>query len=452
MTQLAVIGGGLVGCVAAIHLKRRGLDVTVFERSGDPRVAERRTRPSVNITLCERGMRVLRRARLLDAVLPLAVPAYGRIIHAAGGATSYEPYGTPDQALYSVSRNRLNGVLLDAAEAEGIPIEFDSRCLDIDSRSGDVALAGPAGERRIRADAILAADGSFSAVRFKLLRRDRFDYVQHFHDQGYRELRIPPGPGGMPVLEPHALHFWPRGRFMAVAFPNADRSFTLFIQLPFSGETSFDSLTNERDVWALFSTGFPEVLPFVADAAPAFLAQRANSMVTIRCWPWSADGRVLLIGDAAHAILPSYGQGANAGFEDCAVLDELVERCGGDWAAVCQAFERRRKPDMDAIADLCYSHFAELHVNGLDRQLERRRGMERRVHALLPELFVPLYSMIAFSSLPYAEARRRHLAQQAFIEELLREESNGVPPERRGVPALAARLADALDGAAVPAS
>jgi kynurenine 3-monooxygenase len=445
VTSATVIGGGLVGCVAAIHLKRRGVDVAIYERYGDPRQTERRTRPSVNITLCERGLRVLCRAGLLDDVLAISAPAYGRIVHAVGGATSFEAYGKPTEALYAVSRNHLNTVLLDSAAAEGISIHFDCPCLDVNPATGQVLLAGRGGQRWIEAGCIIAADGSFSTVRSKLQRRDRFNYSQHFYDQGYREIRIPAGPRQTPRLEPGALHFWPRGDFMAVAFPNTDSSFTLFIEMPFTGPVSFEALADQPAVRALFDKALPELVPFIPDGAPDFLAQRANSMVTIRCAPWSVDGRVLLIGDAAHAILPSYGQGANAGFEDCAVLDALVERHGFDWATVFDAFERQRKPDTDAIADMCYRHFDELRVNGLDRTLQRRRQVERRLRELFPDRFVSLYSMIAFSPIPYAEAWRRHLAQQAIVDELLSDDAFDFEPDRRHDGVLAARLARALD-------
>ncbi len=421
MPRLIIVGAGLVGCVAAMHLVRRGFAVVIYERGADPRLTGQTTRPSINVTLCARGLKSLERLALGDDLQPLLVPAYGRMIHNTNGGLTWQAYSESGDAIYCVARRDLCVAFLNAAEQRGVTVRFGQRAVSVDDDTGTVVLQDADGGRTHDQGAcILAADGCFSTIRQQLQRRDRFDYSQSYCGHGYKELTIPQSVAHAAGLADDALHLWPRHDFMALAFANVDRSFTCSIHLPFEGRHSFEALDNEAAVQTLFERWFPDLMPLVPSFAQRFLAQTPNSMVTIRCRPWSI-GRVLLLGDAAHAMFPSYGQGANAGFQDCELLDDLIGRHGPDWRRVFTAFEAMRKLDTDAMADLCDEHFLELRDRVDHETFHRRCRVERQLHRLFPDRFVPLYSMISFSSMPYAEARRRHGVQQRLVDELLRD-------------------------------
>ena len=421
MDYVAVVGGGLVGCVAATCLARRGFRVAVYERNADPRISSDRVRPSINLTLCERGLGVLDRIGAMPRVRGALSPAYGRIIHLANGDCGYQPYGEPNQAIQSVRRHDLNAALLDIAEQNGVEFHFNCRCVDFDLTSGELLLEGHRGESyRRRPACVIAADGAFSAIRSRLQRTERLDYSQQFWTNGYKEIPIPTV-SGSPALKQGALHIWPRDNIMAIAFPNPDNTFSCALHLPFDGTVSFAALSDDHSFRELMQREFPDLLPLIGQLAPAFFESQPNSMVTIRCSPWSFAGKILLIGDAAHSIFPSYGQGANAGFEDCAVLDRLIGVYGADWRKVFSEFERVRKADTDAIAGLCYEHFTELSNRVAEPSFQQRTQLEQRLHRMFPRQFAPLYSMITFSVMPYAEARRRSQAQTALINRLLEE-------------------------------
>jgi kynurenine 3-monooxygenase len=421
MDRVIVAGGGLVGCAVSMFLVRRGIPVVIYERGADPRLTSVTTRPSINVTLCARGLRSLERLALTDRLPGLLMPAYGRMIHNTSGAITYQPYSESGDAIYCVARRQLCIALLNAAEERGVTLVFDRRVTTVDCDDGAIVLEDRDGHRtHDRASAILAADGCYSTIRRQLQRRDRFDYAQSYCTHGYKELIIPEALARAASLTEDALHLWPRHDFMALAFANVDRSFTCSIHLPFDGPDGFEALADDGAVRSFFGRWFADLVPLVPSFAPRFLAQPPNSMVTIRCWPWSAR-RVLLLGDAAHAMFPSYGQGANAGFQDCELLDELIGRHGTDWRRVFTAFESMRKPDTDAMADLCGEHFVELRERVDHDTFHRRCRVERELHRCFPDRFVPLYSMISFSSIGYAEARRRDAIQQSLVDALMRD-------------------------------
>jgi len=421
MESIIVAGGGLVGAVLSIYLAQRGYQVTIYERNSDPRTTFKPTRPSINLTLCERGLRSLERIGVRQEIEHLLIPAYGRYIHHKNGEVVYQPYGLEGQAIYSVSRNALNAALLSAAEKNGVRLVFSTRCLDIDLNKGEVLLEDASGHSWHELPACtFAADGCFSTFRSRLQRKERFDYSQHYSRQGYCEFHLPACAPGLSTWPLQGLHLWPRSGHMMIAFPNHDGSLTCSLHLPFEGQPSFESLLTEDDLIRLFQSDFSDLLPMIPNLAAQFFEQRPNTMLTIRCSPWSYEDKLLLIGDSAHAILPSYGQGANAGFEDCAILDEIIGQHAPDWKRIFRTFEQVRKPETEAIATLCYEHFAELNGLASDAEFQSRRRLEYQLHQLFPERFIPLYSMITFTSMPFSKAVQKHKEQQILVEKLIK--------------------------------
>jgi kynurenine 3-monooxygenase len=421
METILVVGGGLVGSLLSIYLTRQGHRVHLFDRYPDFRITRASLGKSINLTLCERGFAALDRVGAGDLVRTISVPCYGRVVHAADGSVEHQPYGNRREAIYSVSRNNLNRVLLTLAlEQPSLICHFEHKCLEVfldqpavtfkDLRSGELS--------HWRGDRLFGADGAHSAVRQSMQRAQRFNLVQECLDQGYKELDVPPAKEGW-ALEGNAIHIWPRGDYMLIGFPNLDRSFTLALHMPFKGEPSFASIRTPEDVLRLFERSFPDALPLLPNLAGDFLGRPEASMVTIRCSPWTYRDKVLLVGDAAHAIVPSYGQGANAGFEDCSVLADCLAACDGDWSAAFASFEAARKPNAEAIADLALEHFHELRDLVGDPGFLLRKKVERRINELFPERYMPLYSLVSFTNTTYVEALRQDRAQRHLIDRVL---------------------------------
>ena len=408
---VVLVGAGLGGSLLAILLGRAGYAVRGFDLRPDPRSQPIQAGRSINLALSARGIHALEQAGLAREVLAMAVPMRGRMIHAAGGRTDFQPYGTrADQVNHSVSRGELNLALVNAAEKlPNVRFEFGHKCEAVDPDRGEVLLAESGSGRRlgVEGDVVVGADGAFSVVRRHLMKQDRFDYSQSFLSHGYKELTIPPGPGGRFLLEKNALHIWPRGGFMMIALPNRDASFTCTLFLPFAGENSFASLLTGAEVERFFASAFPDALPLLPDLAGQYAANPTGSMVTIRCSPWRHRGRVVLLGDAGHAVVPFHGQGANAAFEDCVVLADCLRRHAPDREAAFASFERRRRENTDALASLSIANFEEMKHHTGSRLFLAGKALEKGLHRLLPSWFVPLYMMISFTLIPYAEARRR---------------------------------------------
>ena len=429
MKKVTIIGAGLVGSLLAILLSRRGLMVDVYERRPDPRRQRAAAGRSINLALSDRGFRALERAGIADAVRKVAIPMRGRTMHTADGALAFQPYGVDDQSILSVSRGGLNNALLDLAEQSArVRLYFSQRCVGADLSRSAVSLQNvDSGVRvEVEADLLFGSDGSFSSVRAEMQRLDRFNYSQHYIEHGYKELTIPAGPGGTFLLEKHALHIWPRADFMLIALPNLDGSFTctLFLRMESPDAApdaqSFARLRDRREARVFFAEAFPDALALMPTFDEDFAVNPTASLVTVRCSPWTHGDRVCLVGDAAHAIVPFYGQGMNAGFEDCTILDALLAEHGDDWSAVLQAFDRRRKTDTDAIAELALENFVEMRDKVADPAFLFRKRVEAVLAQLCPERFTPLYTMVTFSQMPYAEAAARGRAQDAVLERVLR--------------------------------
>jgi kynurenine 3-monooxygenase len=422
MAEVIVVGGGLIGPLLAVFLAKQGHSVTVYDRDADGREASQAANRSINLTLCERGFRALDRAGVGDLIRRISVPAYGRLIHSVEGDLSYQPYGNNQEAIYSIARRDLNTALLNFAQQNfDIEFRFNEKCTGADlttatlettnSRTGHVT--------HHKANCVFACDGAYSAIRLRLQRMNRFNYSQQYWDQGYKELSVPATATGGWVSEKNVLHIWPRGHYMLIGFPNLDGSFTCSWHIPFEGELSFEAVKTEADLRRLFERSFPDVIAHMPNLVSEFFANPPASMVTIKCFPWSFQDKAVLVGDAAHAIYPSYGQGANAGFEDCAVIDECMQKYGADWKAIFNEYETRRKANTDAIADLCIEHFIELRDLVGDRTFLLKKEIERKINRMYPEKYSDLYSMITFSCMPYVEALRVDREQRAIIDRIM---------------------------------
>ncbi len=408
---VVLVGTGLGGSLMAILLGRAGYAVRGFELRPDLRTGPPAGGRSINLALSARGLHALEQVGLARDVLAVAVPMRGRMIHAPDGHTAFQPYGTTaEQVNHSVSRSDLNAILLNAAERlPGVRIVFGHKCEGVDLDTGEVTVVDTrtGDSRRLAGDVVLGADGAFSVVRRQLFRQERFDYQQAFLSHGYKELTIPPAPGGGFALDPDALHIWPRGGFMMIALPNRDGSFTCTLFLPFEGDNSFAALATEAEARRFFERVFEDATRLMPDLAAQYMANPTGSMVTIRCSPWRVRGRIGLLGDACHAVVPFHGQGANAAFEDCLVLDDCIRRHAPDWETVFARFEGLRKENTDALADLSIDNFEEMKRHTGSRLFRTKKALEKRLHRLFPTRFVPLYMMISFTLVPYAEARRR---------------------------------------------
>ncbi len=421
--RILIVGSGLVGSLLAIFLARRGLAVEVFERHPDLRTLDLSARrPSINLSLCERGFRALDHIGIGDAVRALTVPTYGRAVHSLAGEVSFQPYGERGEATYAILRNDLNRALVDCAERSfGVQFHWDERCLDVDLDHPAATFESGASGRSHRQEAtrIFGADGVFSRVRSRLERTPLFNYSQTYLDHAYTELDMPTIDGTPWARHRNSVHLWPRSTHMLLGLPNQDGSLVCSLHLPIEGDPSFSSLQTPEDLAEYLGRSFPDALPLMPEAAANFFARRANYFVSIRCYPWTRAGKVALIGDAAHAIVPFFAQGVNAGFEDCLVLDECLDHHPGDWQAAFQLYERRRKPEADAVSDLSLHHFRELRDDLGKPTFLLKRRIEKTLGELYPERFIPLYTMVTFKALPYSEALQRGREQDALIERLL---------------------------------
>jgi len=421
MPKVVVVGGGLVGPIAALFLARRGYTIDLYERSPDPNEQALKGGRSVHLVISERGWNAMRAVGVEDVVRAGTLPLRGRLIHALSGAMAFQPYGSEDQAIYAVERSRLNAILIRAAASHpGVTVHFAHSCERVDLEKCELEFSTPAGQRvEVRAERILAADGAFSLVRSAMMKRGRFDYTQEYLPFAYKELVIPAGADGNFRVDPSGMHVWPRGSMLVTAFPNPNRSFTAMVMLPVEGERSFETVHTPADLAALFEHSVPDAVPLFPDLADEFFAHPPSNLVTIRCYPWTSGGKVALIGDAAHAMVPFLGQGVNAGFEDCTVLDQCLERHGDDWATAIDAYQQLRKPNCDAVTAMALANFTEIAERVGDPRFLLQKKIEQRIHALHPREFIGIYPMIAFTQIPYAEAHRRAQAQERLLASLL---------------------------------
>jgi kynurenine 3-monooxygenase len=416
-----IIGAGLAGALLAVLLARRGLAVTLYERRPDPRQAVPERGRSINLALAARGIRALERAGVMEQVRPLMIAMRGRMVHERSGASALQPYGQREhEVIYSVGRADLNRVLIDAAlRHANVTVRFNQQCTGVDARGNRLRLrdvVSGAGHELELAPAI-ATDGAGSAVRASLAAAGLVTVREQWLDHDYKELTVAPL-AGRPALEAHALHIWPRGGFMLIALPNTDASFTATLFLARTGAQGFASLEGGAAVARFFAEQFPDAVPLLPDLVEQFARHPQGQLGTVHTAPWHFEGRVLLLGDAAHAIVPFHGQGMNAAFEDCSVLDELLDR-HDDWQTLFAQLERVRRPNTEAIAQMALENYVEMRDTVLDARFVRLKGLAMALERHFPDRFIPRYSMVMFHpEIPYAEALRRGTVQAQLLDEL----------------------------------
>jgi kynurenine 3-monooxygenase len=418
--RIAIIGGGPAGSLLAILLARRGLAPLVIERGARFSATASRGGRSINLALAARGIAALRRAGLDADVAKLLIPMRGRMVHDLAGSQRFLPYGQrAAEEIYSVSRAALNTLLYElAAERHGVEYRFGEQCVGVEADGAPIVEAQDGTRERLAADVVLAADGAGSEVRRALAANGAIVAGEEMLDHGYKELTLAARDGEF-ALHANALHIWPRGGFMLIALPNPDRTFTATLFLPHRGEPSFASVgsTNAR---AFFEREFADAVPLIPALEHDYSSNPVGHLGTVHCNPWSAAGRILLVGDAAHAIVPFHGQGMNAAFEDCVVLDELLGKHGiRSWPAVFAAFEAERAPNARAIAEMALENYREMRDDVRDPKFQLRADLSFDLERRFPERFIPRYSMVMFHpEISYAEAQRRGALQAEILREL----------------------------------
>jgi kynurenine 3-monooxygenase len=419
---VTIVGGGLVGSLLAAFLVRRKFRVTVRERRPDPRAGDGEGGRSINLVVTSRGMHALRKVGLDEVVARSTVAVPGRMVHAIDGGLTYQPYGRDEsECNYSVSRAGLNRLLIAETEKRGVRFRFEERLADADLRRGRLTFADEASgeDETVDVDVVIGADGAGSAVRGAMHGLDGFREAIEPLGHGYKELLIPAAEGGGYRIEKHALHIWPRGHLMLMALPNLDGSFTVTLYLPEEGPISFREMTTADEAHDLFEKYFPDAIPLIPDLSESLFANPAGSLGTVRCHPWHVEGRAVLIGDAAHAIVPFFGQGMNCGFEDCVVFDRLLAEHGRDaWDTVFAEFTRERKPHADAIADMALENFVEMRDRVGDARFLLRKQVEHGLERNWPREYRSRYSMVMYGDVPYRVAQEAGLIQQAILDEL----------------------------------
>ena len=405
---VAIAGAGLAGCLLATLLARRGIDVTVYERREDPRVAAPERGRSINLAISARGLEALAGVGLRELSLSRALPMHGRMVHDRDGQQSFRPYSADGtHAINSISRAELNLALLEVAErTPGVKTEFGRRLAGLDMATGELAFETAPGGRDpaapARADIVLACDGAYSAARRSVTFRPGFTFSQDYLEHGYKELTVPARDGEF-ALDPDALHIWPRGSSMMIALPNLDRSFTCTL---FWTGAEFAALRDPRQIRGHFRQHYPDVEPLIPDLADDYLLNPIGSLATIRCWPWVHHGAgctLALVGDAAHAIVPFYGQGANCALEDCIEIDRCLAETGGDWTAALTRYEQRRKANCDAIAEMALDNFIEMRDRVNSRVFRAKTAARHALERRLAGRYVSQYELVSFSTVPYAQ-------------------------------------------------
>ncbi len=418
-----IVGAGLVGSLWAVYLAKAGYKVTIYERRTDIRKTVISAGKSINLALSNRGWKALDTVGVGDEVRKFAIPMYGRMMHDLEGNLTYQQYGKEDQAIYSVSRGLVNARMMDMAEQKGnATIFFQHECRKVDLEKGIVYLTNMQSQEQFedQADLVFAIDGAFSAVRYNSMQKlDRFNYSQNFIADGYREILLPANEDGSSKMDTSALHIWPRGRFMMIALANNDNSFTCTLFMPHSDHKyAFDKLKSSDKVNAFFQEVFPDFYEMLPSIAESWENHPLASLAIVRCHPWTA-GKVALMGDSAHATVPFYGQGMNAGFEDCTVMFELLEKHGENWPAIFEEYNRERKPDGDALQDLSLGNYFEMRDFVADPMFLLRKKIEAKFSGLYPDKWMPLYSQVTFSSIRYSVALKQGEVQRGIMDQIM---------------------------------
>jgi len=424
-----IVGAGLVGSLWAVYLAKAGYKVTIFERRSDLRKADISAGKSINLALSTRGWKAFKNVGVENQIEKIAIPMNGRTMHDLESNLTYQPYGLDGQAIYSVSRAGINCTLMDIAETEGqAEIHYNQKCIGADLENGIVYLkdykTGKTYEHQ--SDVVFGTDGAFSAIRTKAMQKSpRFNYSQKYIEDGYREILLPANADGSYKLDVNTLHIWPRGRYMLIALPNEDGSFTCTLFMPFEGtNNSFDKLNSKAAVNTFFETKFPDFYKLMPEIGEQWESHPLSTLAIIRCYPWVV-GKTALMGDAAHATVPFYGQGMNSGFEDCSVMWELMKKhqtSDGqhDWKTIFEDYQVLRKPDGDAVQDLSLHNYYVMRDYVADPEFLLQKRFERIIQELYPEKYMPLYSQVSFSNIRYSEAWDKGMKQDKFIKNIMK--------------------------------
>jgi kynurenine 3-monooxygenase len=417
-TKFVLIGSGLAGGLLAAYLGRRGYDVDLYEKRADPHEGNVVGGRSINLALSTRGIHALQQLGIADQVLQHAIPMRGRMIHDKSGTLHLAPYDVdPAKCINSIGRAALNTTVIEAAQRyPNVRVSFNHRCTEVDLNEAVCHFETQNGPSTARGDAVIGVDGAFSAVRQSMQRRiGNFDYNESYLAHGYKELTIPPAPDGSWQMEKNALHIWPRKSFMMIALPNPDGSFTCTLFWEFTGPRSFESTKTDDDIRRFFDDEFPDAVPLMPTLLDDFRQNPTGSLVTIRCAPWSYQDKIVLVGDAAHAVVPFYGQGMNAAFEDCVVLDECLAGFPDNRGNAFAEYFIRRKENADALADLAVQNFVEMRDKTASRAFRAKKKLDHLLEAALPGVYLPLYTMVTFTRIPYAQAALRARFQDRII-------------------------------------
>ena len=424
MEKIAIVGAGLVGSLQAILLAKKGYHVEVFERRPDMRNVKLIAGRSINLALSDRGWKALKMAGVDDKIKETAIPMYGRMMHAEDGTLTPQAYGKEGQAIYSVSRGGLNQTLMNLADKyDNVNFNFNKACKNVDLENNELTFSDVETKEKtiFSPDRIFATDGAFSAIRARLQKTSRFNYSQTYLKHGYKELCIPANPDGTHQIDKNSLHIWPRGEYMMIALPNIDGSFTCTLFFPFEGANSFESIKTEQDVLRFFNERFADVVPLMPDLVTEYFENPTSPLVTVKCEPWNYSDKIILMGDASHAIVPFYGQGMNSGFEDCSVFEEMSANFDGNWAKLFEDFANERKPNGDAIADLAIQNFIEMRDKVADESFLLRKKIEKKLFTKYPDKWMPLYSQVTFSHIPYATANAQGKKQEKIMDVIMAE-------------------------------
>lgn len=426
--KIALVGAGLVGSLLAIFLARRGFKIDIYERRPDMRVEEISAGRSINLAISTRGIRALERLGIDSEILASAVPMRGRMMHSIEGDLSFQPYGMNDrECINSISRATLNKALMTHAEKSGdVRIQFNKKAVGLDPATGELSLLDEHSKdvETFKYARVIGTDGSASAIRHEMLSTDDYDCDEIALEYGYKELLITPADDGSFKLEKNALHIWPRGNFMLIALPNFEGSFTCTLFLPFEGEVSFEQLKNDKNIEAFFNKYFVDAVPLLDDLCETFRSNPTGHMVTVKTAPWNSGGKTLLLGDAAHGIVPFFGQGMNCGFEDCTVFDQMLEeelKSGLDklnWEKLFGEFYKSRKVNTDAIADMAVENFVEMRDKVGDKHFLMQKAVEKVLQREFPGRYVSRYGLVTFSNIPYKVALEVGIADEEILSEL----------------------------------
>jgi kynurenine 3-monooxygenase len=419
--DITIVGAGLVGSLCALYMIKRGYKVTVFERRKDLRSEIITAGKSINLALSKRGWTALKKVGIDKEVKKIAIPMYKRIMHDKEGNLSEQPYGNDGEAIYSVSRAQLNVLMMEMADKNGAKLYFNEKCIDANLEEAIATFQNTNTDTRkvISADLIIGADGSLSAVREQMVKKHQYEYAYNEIEHDYKELLIPSRENGTHLLEKNALHIWPRGEFMLIALANLDGSFTCTLFAPKKGKNSFEGLNSKKEVENYFTSIFPDFTTIVPDLYEQWSVNPTSGLGIVKTYPWHVKDTSILIGDSAHATVPFYGQGMNAGFEDCRILDELLDKHEDNFDTCFDEYSKSRKPNGDGVQDLSMHNFIVMRDKTADPKFLLQKEIEKKFANLYPDKWVPLYSMVSFTNTPYAEAWEIGMKQEKLMQSIM---------------------------------